>query len=229
MGQIYLPNGAEQSPPPAGYTALYSKADGALYYKLPGGNEISFSPPAPGYFDLKPISLKDDGANGWSITTVNGYPVLTASSTNALKQLIAVYHVDHDIDLTLAGATSGAFLHLHWAHNTATPTGSFVIDVKGRAALPNGQFTTLAPLQFVIAPQATNVDRNMITELELPIGWYPYLTVDAIINLSIERNRGVNATDTFAQPVYFYSADFHVKGSSRLTTAKDIGSGWVNS
>lgn len=229
MGQALFPNGAPQGNPPTGYTTLYAKADGSLCYKTPAGVEVSFSAPTAGYFDLKPISLKDDGANGWSVTTVNGFPTLTALSTNALKQLVALYHIDHDIDLGVSTSNSGAYFHLHWGHNTASPTGNFIIDIKARVALPNGQFATLAPLQFTLTPSAGNIDRNIITELPLPSAWYPYLSIDSIWTLLIERNRGVNTTDTFNNPVYYYSADFHIRGSSRLTTNKDAGTGWVNS
>lgn len=230
MGQVLLPNGTAQPNPPSGYTAFYAKTDGGLYYKTAAGVEspVGMDAVNPGYFDLKPISLKDDGANGWSVTTVNGFPVLTATSTNALKQLVATYHADHDISLALSSSTVDGFFHLHWSHATVAPTGNFVIDVKVRASLPNGAFTTLTPLQFVVTPTAGNINLNNITEMAMPMGWYPYMTPDAILTVLIERNRGANATDTFANSVLFHSADFHVLGSSRLTTNKDIGTGWVN-
>ena len=184
--------------------------------------------PQKGYFDLTALSFKDDGTNGWTLTTVNGFIYLTATSTNALKQVIAIVHPNHNLDLGLATAASGAFFHLHWTHATVSPTGVIIITVKARAGKPNQGFVTLTPLVFTLTPTAGNIDSNTITELAVPADWYPYLTVDAIWNILIERNRGANAGDTFANPCYLFAADLHVLGSGKMTTAKDIGTGWVN-
>jgi len=184
---------------------------------------------AKGFFDLKPISLKDDGANGWTTTLVNGFLFLTATGTNTQKRLVAIQHPDHDIDLDLATASTGAFFHLHWTHDIAAPTGVATIVVAPYAAKPNAAFAALTPLTFTLTPTAGNRMSNTITELAIPADWYQYLTPDAIWNISIERNRGAYASDTFANPVYFFSADAHVRGSGALTTNKDIGEGWINS
>jgi hypothetical protein len=184
---------------------------------------------AKGFFDLKPISLKDDGTNGWSITTVNGFSIFTATSTNALKRMVAIQHPDHDIDLDLETANTGAFFHIHWTHDTAAPTGVAIVTVSPYAGKPNGTFVALTSLNFTLTPTAGNRMNNTITELAIPSDWYQYLTPDAIWNINIDRNRGANASDTFANSIYLFSADAHVRSSGALTINKDIGTGWVNS
>lgn len=210
---------------------------GALTYNLNAGSALRlFSNGAnwlissayyvpSGWFDITPIWAKDDGNNGWTITTVTGNRLaLTANSTNALKQIIFAYHIPHTI--LLNQSDGNIFIHPHIEFPN-TNAGNAVLTYRIFAALRDGAFSTEFTLTQTITPSSYAANRNNVIDIAMPTGLAAYLVPDAIFTIGVERNRGANATDTYASSIYLHTVDLHVQGDGKLTTSKDFGTGWI--
>lgn len=180
-----------------------------------------------GWADITPIYSKDDGTNGWSLTVPTGATTrlaLTASSTNALKQMIFGYHIPHDI---LLGQTDGnVYLHPHLEFPNVN-AGNIILTARIFCALRDGAWSTEFTQTFTVTPSSYAANRNTVIDVALPNGVAAYLVPDATITILFERNRGANATDTYASAVYLHTLDIHAKFDAKLTTSKDVGTGWV--
>jgi hypothetical protein len=148
MGQVLLPNGAAQSTPPEGYTTIYAKMDGKIYYKTPAGIEVLLTD-VGFYQDVVLVAAQNHGIKvdqdapvfTWrdmegdisARTTGGTAPTLAPSRGGAVQDLFFAvnneahckYHIQHD---WVMGHDS--FIHLHWGHNGTAISGTLQVRLS---------------------------------------------------------------------------------------------------
>jgi hypothetical protein len=176
-----------------------------------------------GWADITPLHIKDDLNAGWAMATVTGSrQEMSASSSNAAKTLFAKIHIPHDIVLNQADS----LIHLHW-EAPDTNAGNVIITVYISAGLRDGVFSSEYSLVFTLTPSVSGALKNVVTDVALPSGLEAYLVPDAIWTARVVRDRGTNATDTYASTVFLHTLDLHTRVDYLPTTDHAVGAGWV--
>lgn len=183
---------------------------------------------ADGWFDILPVSFKDDASSGWAWEQIgtSGRYAHTASSNPGIKTIHFKHHIPHEIQF---GATE-AYLHFHG--ETADNTSASVeLIAYVQMALRDGAWSIEYPHPFIWNPATlATAGKNNIIEVALNSNLLAYLVPDAMTSIRFERypNNPVNPNnDTYAGKVYIHTLDMHVKSDGKLTTSKDVGTGWV--
>ena len=178
-----------------------------------------------GYFDLVPTHIDFTGAPAPTRKAVAGTRTARAfAGTGGTTNICyAHYHVPHEIDLALADYE----FHFHLEHNNAAPTGNVKFYADMYFALADGSWGSINTVSVVWTPHATNnYLKHNVVKIEALTAEVANLKPDSMITVDIYRNPA-DAADTFTDDVFFYTADFHLKSDSKLTTSKDFGAGWV--
>jgi hypothetical protein len=194
---------------------------------LPFRPSLSTTSPAnSGWVDITPVWQKDDGTSPFVMTNISGNRwALAANSTNSLKRVINEYHIPHDI--VLNQTDGNIYLHLHW-ESADNATGNIIAIARIFCALRDGSWSSEFTSTYTLTPSTSlSTGKQIVSELALPTGCAAYLVPDALWYVNIERNRGANATDTYANTWYYHTADLHVQSDVRPTTSKDPGTGWI--
>jgi hypothetical protein len=178
-----------------------------------------------GYGDLTPIWVKDDGAGGWTFTTLaDGRKMLTAADGGGAKTLVLGYHVPHEVVLDQVAAEM--FFHIHTEFSSQA-AGDVVIACDMFGAHPNGAWSGPHQLLYTITPSGLALGTNHIIELAIPTAMAEFVCdPDSNLFVHVVRHPGL-PTDTFGGSVYFNTGDFHIKFDGRNTTSKDKSIGWV--
>ena len=183
---------------------------------------------ADGWFDILPVSFKDDATNGWAWEQIGstGRYAHTASSSNGIKMLHFKHHIPHDIKI---GATE-AYIHFHGETENDT-SASVELIAYVQAALRDGTWSAEYAHPFIFNPAIlTSSNKNLVVDVALDANLLAYLVPDAAFSTRLVRypNNPVNpSNDTYASKVYVHTVDLHVQGDAKLTTSKDAGTGWV--
>lgn len=197
----------------------------------PSAKTLSFTGTASltkqtGWMDITPFESGDDGANGAVNTLVTGgqphlYGRRFRGDASQVTNRYWRFHIPHDIHPN----PTAAYFHLHWMHNTVSPTGSAIFDIYINACKRDGTPITEVSTTLTITPTAGNCYfSNMVTEIDISAltGILTNLQVDAMFSFYVERRA---ANDDFAASIYVRGADLHVQSDSKYTTAKDEGTG----
>lgn len=203
---------------------LVNAATAVRTYTFPDKTgEVKVWTAAFGWADITPLHIKDDIGAGWDMAVVAGSrQEMSASSTNPAKTLFAKIHIPHDILL----GQEDSLIHLHWeAPNTNE--GNIIITAYISAGLRDGVFSSEYPLVYTLTPSVSGALKNVVTDLALPSGLEAYLVPDAIWTVRVVRDRGTNATDTYASTVFLHTIDIHTRVDYLPTTDHAVGAGWV--
>jgi len=176
-----------------------------------------------GWLDLFPVSFKDDGANGWAFEEIGatGRFCHTAAGSAGLKRLHFKHHIPHMIKL---GATE-AHVHIHGESEDAG-AGNVELIAYIQIALRDGTWSAEYAHTFTLTPSNTLNNKNGVHEVPLNAALLPYLLPDAMTSVRLDRVPA-NVNDTYAGKWYISTLDLHVLGDAKLTTSKDVGTGWV--
>lgn len=208
----------------SGTEKIYAE-DGESQVKIAISNVIAKE---VGWFDITPFEAGDDGANPATNVLVSGaqphvYGRRFRGDAVQVTSRFWRFHIPHDI----ASNPTAFYFHLHWMHNTVSPTGSAIFNVYVNACKRDGAPITEVSTTLTITPLAANCYyQNMVTEIDLTAltGILPNLQVDALFGIYIER---LAANDNFGNDIFVRGADLHVQTEGKVTTAKDEGTGWV--
>lgn len=200
---------------------------------LKAGDSLNFTETASlvstaGWFDITPFESGDDGTNGAVNTLVTGgqprlYGRRFRGDGSQITNRFWRFHIPHDIALN----PTAAYFHLHWMHNTVSPSGTAIFTVYVNACKRDGTPITEVSTTLTITPLAADCYKsNMVTEVDLSAltGILTTLQVDALFSVYVERNA---ANDAFGGDIFVRGADMHVQSDGKNTTAKDEGAGWV--
>ena len=199
----------------------------------PSTKTLSFSGTAKltkqtGWMDITPFEAGDDGTNGAVNTLVTGgqphlYGRRFRGDANQVTNRYWRFHIPHDI----APNPTAAHFHLHWMHNTVSPTGNAIFTIYVNACKRDGVPITETSTTLTITPTAGNCYySNMVDEIDISAltGVLTNLQVDAMFSMYVERNA---ANDNFGGDIFVRGADMHVQSDGKYTTAKDEGAGWT--
>lgn len=180
-----------------------------------------------GFFDLLPTHMDFTGVSAPARVTITGTRTgrAFAGTGGTANRVYFVYHIPHDILLTMTGYE----IHLHLEHNNAAPTGNAKFYLEYYTALPDGSFSAIKTQNVLFTPHATNnYLKNNIVKIESLTSGLSDMIPDGMIMLELYRDPA-DVADTFADNVFFATVDFHMQGDQKLTTSKDLGAGWVKS
>jgi hypothetical protein len=180
--------------------------------------------------DITPFESGDDGVNGATHTLITGgqprvYGRRFRGDANQTTNRTYRFHVPHDV----AATPTACFFHIHWAHNTVSPTGNARFVIYVNACKRDGTPITEVNTTMLITPLAADCYKiNMVREVDLSAltGILAQLQVDALFSVYLERQAG-DVADTFNGDIFVRGADLHVQTDGKSTTAKDEGGGWV--
>lgn len=178
-----------------------------------------------GYFDILPAHIDFTGAAAPVRTTVTGARTARAfaGSGGTTNKIFVSYHIPHDISFSLTNYE----IHLHLEHNNAAPTGNAKFYLDYYVAQPDGTYSAIISKNVLFTPHATNnYLKNNIVKIESLTDSIASLIPDGMILLDLYRDPA-DVADTFTDNVFFTTIDIHVLGDMKLTTSKDLGSGWV--
>jgi hypothetical protein len=177
MGQILLPEGAPQGTPPSGYTTIYAKVDGKIYYKTDAGIEVMLTD-VGFYQDVVLTAAQNHGIKVDQTTPVFTWadlegditPKTTGATAPTYGALVSGgntrvwfydasdivdcnYHIPHDWVMG-----SNCFIHLHWGHNGTAVSGNITATVSMNYAKGHNQSTFMASdLVWTMTCPATNL------------------------------------------------------------------------
>jgi len=201
---------------------------GALTLVSDGANwhiESQFYTP-DGWDDLLPSSFKDDATAGWTWeevgTTGRWMHTASGSGGSSVKTIHFKYHVPHAIKI---GEPTG-FIHWHGETQDAGAGDIYVIAFI-QAALRDGSWSSEYQVPITITPSTANaVGKNRVIDYPLPPEIIAYLKPDTKISCRFVRDSN-HVNDTYTGKFYISTLDLHLKFDDKLTTAKELGAGWV--
>jgi hypothetical protein len=182
---------------------------------------------ATAWFDITPFESGDDGTNPAlnvaipTLTRVYGREFV-GTGPNPRNRTYR-FHIPHDITLN----PTAAYLHLHWCHVIASPTGTALFTIYINACQRDGSPIAEVNTTLTLTPTAGNAGKiNMVTEVDISAltGILTNLKVDALFGAYVERTP---TADDFENSIYIRGADMHVQTDGKCTTAKDEGAGWA--
>jgi hypothetical protein len=168
-----------------------------------------------GYEDILFVPTEaPNGSTGPSLTTFRGNIKLGAftGTGSTVQELFGALHIPHNY---VAG--TDIYLHIHWSHIIASPTGNVNWKMDYSIARGFGFEAFPAPTTIDLTQAAGAQYNHHIIESTAITG--TNIEVDTLVLLRIYRDPA-DVLDTFANDAYFLRADAHIQVDNRATKEK---------